>query len=77
MLGDVTMTPAGMNSTPGRKVNPAEEDGKGPVMFLLGTIVVGILVLVLAAVLLTRAANEGSPYDTSAPTSVGPAAPGK
>jgi hypothetical protein len=52
-----------------------EHDDKGPVMFLLGVIVVGVLVLVLAAVLLRRPAQT-DPFDAPS-TSAEPATPEK
>ncbi len=52
-----------------------EHGDKGPVMFLLGVIVVGILVLVLAATLLRKPAQT-DPFDAPS-TSAEPAAPAK
>lgn len=51
-----------------------EHDDKGPVMFLLGVIVVGILVLVLAAALLRKPAQT-DPFD--APTLAEPPTPAR
>ena len=50
-----------------------DHDDKGPVMFLLGVIVVGVLVLVLAAVLL-RKSPPADPFDAPS-TLAEPAAP--
>ena len=51
-----------MNNTHGGNRDAPEDGDKGPVMFLLGVIVVGILVIVLAAVLL-RKPVQTDPFD--------------
>ena len=50
-----------------------KESESGPIMWLLGVIVVGILTLVLAATLL-RKPPQTNPFD-EAPTAAEPAAP--
>ena len=50
-----------------------DHDDKGPIMFLLGVIVVGVLVLALAAVLL-RKSPPADPFDAPS-TLAEPAAP--
>jgi hypothetical protein len=64
-----------MNNTHGGKMDTPEHDDKGPVMFLLGVIVVGVLVLVLAAVLLRKPVRT-DPFDTPS-TLAEPAAPAR
>ena len=64
-----------MNNTHGGKMDTPEHDDKGPVMFLLGVIVVGVLVLVLAAVLLRKPAQT-DPFDAPS-TLAEPAAPAR
>ena len=64
-----------MNNSHGGKMDTPEHGDKGPVMFLLGVIVVGILVLVLAATLLRKPAQT-DPFDKPS-TSAEPAAPAK
>jgi hypothetical protein len=64
-----------MNNTHGGKMDTREHNDKGPVMFLLGVIVVGVLVLVLAAVLL-RKPPQTDPFDAPS-TLAEPAAPAR
>jgi hypothetical protein len=56
-------------------MNTSEDSDKGPVLFLLGVIVVGILVIMLAATLLRRPAQT-DPFDKPS-TSAAPAAQAK
>jgi hypothetical protein len=56
-------------------MNTPEDGDKGPVLFLLGVIVVGILVIVLAATLLRKPALT-DPFDKPS-TSAAPAAQAK
>ena len=48
-------------------MDATEQHDHNSVPFLLGTVVIGILILVLAAVLLRKPVNQGSPFDTPAP----------
>ena len=51
-----------MNGTDGRNADAAGKGESGPVVFLLGVIAVGILVVVLAAVLLRKPVAT-NPFD--------------
>ena len=44
-----------------------ETHDKNSVPFLIGIIVIGILMIVMAAVLLRKPVSEASPYDAPAP----------
>ena len=62
-----------MNKTHGGNTDTPDDGDKGPVMFLLGVIVVGILVIVSAAILL-RKPPQTDPFDKPS-TSAEPVAP--
>jgi len=42
-----------------------EDSNKRPLMFLIGTIIIAILLIVVAANLLRKPATTASPYDTT------------
>lgn len=54
-----------MNSNPGRNVSTSEDSYKGPITFLVVTILLGILTMTLAATLL-RKPVETDPFDKPA-----------
>jgi hypothetical protein len=64
-----------MASTGKLPTTEEKDDYRGPTLFLLGVIVVGILVIVSAAYLLRRPVQT-NPFDAPA-SSAAPAAPGR
>jgi hypothetical protein len=57
----------------GEKMDPTEQHDRRPVMFPVGTIIIGILVIVLAAFFLRKPVTQASPYDASKPIQAPPA----